>query len=61
MEEIQEHDFQPDNPYLSELQNFILAVRTGDASGICTGKDASETIRCCTQIAEEIGYPLPKI
>ena len=60
-EETREHDFRPDNPYLSEVQDFIRAIETGDASRICTGKDARETIRCCTQIAEEIGYPLPKI
>ena len=61
-DETQEHDFQPDNPFLSELQDFIPAVRTGNVSGICAGKDARETIRCCTQqIAEEIGYLLQKI
>ena len=59
--ETQEHDFQPDNPYLSEVQDFIRAIETEDASGICTGLDARETIRCCTRIAEEIVYPLPKI
>lgn len=60
-EETQEHDFLPDNPYLSEVQDFIRAIETGDTSRICTGEDARETIRCCTKIAEEIGYPLPKI
>lgn len=59
--ETQEHDFLPDNPYLSEAEDFVRAIRTGDASRICTGRDARETIKCCTQIAEEIGYPLPKI
>ena len=57
----QTHDFLPDNPYLSEVQDFIRAIKTGDSSRICTGKDARETIKCCTRIAEEIGYPLPKI
>ena len=56
-----EHDFQPDNPYLTEVEDFIRAVRTGDVSRICTGNDARRTIQCCTRIAEEIGYPLPKI
>ncbi len=58
-EETQEHDFLPDNPYLSEMQEFIRAIETGDTSGICTGEDARETIRCCTRIAEDTGYPLP--
>lgn len=56
-----EHDFLPDNPYLTEIEDFIRAVRTGDESLICTGSDARGTIRCCTQIAEEIGYPLPEM
>jgi len=56
----QEHDFLPDNPFLSELQDFIRTIETGDTSRICAGEDARETIHCCTQIAEEIGYPLPK-
>ena len=60
-EAAQEHDFQPDNPYLSEVRDFIRMIETGDTSRICTGEDARETIRCCTQIAEEIGYPLPTI
>ena len=59
-EETQEHDFLPDNPYLSEVQDFIRAIETGDASRICTGEDARGTIACCTRIAEAIGYPLPK-
>ena len=58
-EETQEHDFLPDNPYLSEMQDFIRAIETGDASRICTGSDARGTIRCCTRIAEDIDYPLP--
>ena len=60
-DETQVYDFLPDNPYLSEVQDFIRAIETGDASRICTGEDARETIRCCTRIAEEIGYPLPKM
>ena len=56
-----EHDFLPDNPYLSEVEDFIRAVRTGDASRLCTGEDARETIRSCTEIAQAIGYPLPTV
>ena len=56
-----EHDFLPDNPYFTEAEDFIRAIRTGDASRICTGRDACETIECCTRIAEEIGYPLPEM
>ena len=56
-----EHDFLPDNPYFTEAEDFIRAIRTGDASRICTGRDARETIECCTRIAEEIGYPLPEM
>ena len=60
-DETQVYDFLPDNPYLSEVRDFIGAIETGDTSRICTGKDARGTIKCCTRIAEEIGYPLPKI
>jgi predicted dehydrogenase len=56
-----EHDFLPDNPYFTEAEDFIRAIRTGDASRICTGRDARETIECCTRIAEAIGYPLPEM
>ena len=60
-EEKAEHDFLPDNPYFTEIEDFIRAVKIGDSSGICTGEDARETIRSCTQIAEAIGYPLPEM
>lgn len=60
-EEAREHDFLPDNPYLSEVQDFIRTIETGDTSRICTGEDARETIKCCTRIAEETGYPLPEM
>ena len=60
-DETQVYDFLPDNPYLSEVRDFIGAIETGDTSRICAGKDARETIKCCTRIAEGIGYPLPKI
>lgn len=39
-DETQVYDFLPDNPYLSEVQDFIRAIETGDASRICTGEDA---------------------
>ena len=56
-----EHDFLPDNPYYTEVEDFIRAVKTGDASRICTGSDALGTIQCCTQIAKDTGYPLPEL
>ena len=58
-ESLKEHDFLPDNPYLTEMESFIHAVKTGNTAQICSGKDAAETIRCCTRIAEDICYPLP--
>ena len=58
-EGVEEHNFLPDNPYLTEMACFIRAVRSGSCAQICTGRDAADTIRCCTQIAQEISYPLP--
>lgn len=55
-----EYDFLPDDPYFSEMEDFIRAVRTGDPSRICTGEDARGTILCCTRIADEMNYPLPE-
>ena len=49
---IQEEIFHEDNPYYTEVDNFITAMNTGDLSGICTGEDATESIRCCSRIKE---------
>ena len=59
-EDAVEHDFRPDNPYFTEIEDFIRAVRSGDASPVCSGSDALGTIKCCTQIAQEIGFPIPE-
>ena len=59
MDEVTEHDFLPDNPYFTEVEEFLHAVRNGNVSRLCMGEDAIGTIRCCTQIAEDIGYPIP--
>ncbi len=43
-EEIETLDFAGDDPYMTEAEVFIQAVRTGDASGIrCTYADAVKT------------------
>ena len=57
---VTEHDFRPDDPYFTEIEDFIRAVRTGDRTDICSGEDARGTILCCTRIAEETGHPLPE-
>lgn len=44
--------FGDDDPYYTEVDHFITAVETGDLSGVCTGEDATESIRCCSRIRE---------
>ena len=53
-----EYDFSPDDPYYTEMAQFIDAVRSGDSSGICTGADAARTVACCRKIASAANYPL---
>ena len=40
------------SPYYQELVNFVNAVKSGDTSGICTGKDALVTIEHCAKIRQ---------
>ena len=55
-----DHDFQPDNPYFTEVENFIRALQSNDPELLCcSGADASDSVRCCIQIARAINYPLP--
>lgn len=43
-EDVETLDFADDDPYLSEAETFIRAVRTGDASAVrCTHADAVKT------------------
>lgn len=51
-EGITEEVFGDDNPYYTEVDNFITALETGDLSSVCTGEDATESIRCCSRIRD---------
>jgi len=45
-EDVETLDFAADDPYLTEAEVFIEAIRTGDASAIrCTYADAVKTHR----------------
>ena len=55
-----EYDFSSDDPYYTEMVQFIDAVRSRDCSGICTGDDAARTVECCRKIAAVANYPLPE-
>ena len=55
-----EYDFSSDDPYYTEIVQFIAAVRSRDCSGICTGDDAARTVECCRKIAAVANYPLPE-
>lgn len=57
--DLHEYEFPQDNPYFTELEHFVHAVRNDKEFQICTGEDARKTIQCCTQIAMDIQYPLP--
>lgn len=55
-----EHDFLPDNPYFTELENFINCLKNNTPDELfCSGSDAYNTILRCHEIARVIGYPLP--
>lgn len=55
-----EHDFLPDNPYFSELENFISCLKNNTPAELfCSGNDAYNTILRCHEIARDTGYPLP--
>ena len=53
-EGIKQIDLADDNPYYTELTNFITALESGDHSIVCTGADAAHSIACCNLIAKKL-------
>lgn len=53
-EGIKQIDLTDDNPYYTELANFIAALEKNDYSGVCTGADAAHSIECCNYIANKL-------
>jgi len=49
----EEHTFTED-PYMNEINAFINALRTGDTSKLCLGRDALETTRCCVMLQNQV-------
>lgn len=42
-----------EDPYMNEISAFVKALRTGDTSKLCLGRDGLETTRCCVNLKEQ--------